>query len=160
MVIRFATNSDVPAILELLRQVGGLHHDGRPDIFRAGAQKYSASEVIALLADPKKPIFIAAEGEKVLGYGFCQIETYQKDPVMTDRVELYLDDLCVENSCRGQGVGKALLLKCLASLKEMGYVYAFIGWPDEDAIHFYEEATGGMMIPGGVSVYSRMVHLD
>ena len=63
MVIRFATNSDVPAILELLRQVGGLHHEGRPDIFRAGAQKYSASEVIALLADPIKPIFIAAEGE-------------------------------------------------------------------------------------------------
>ena len=120
MVIRFATNSDVPAILELLRQVGGLHHEGRPDIFRSGAQKYSASEVIALLADPTKPIFIAAEGEKVLGYGFCQIETYQKDPVMTDRVELYLDDLCVENSCRGQGVGKALYAAIRRYAKDRG----------------------------------------
>ena len=108
MVIRFAAPGDVPAILDLLRQVGSVHHRGRPDIFRAGAQKYSASEVIALLNDPKKPIFIATEEGKVYGYGFCQIETYEKDPVMEDRVELYIDDLCVDESSRGKGVGKAI----------------------------------------------------
>ena len=108
MEIRFAKCSDVPAILELLQQVGKVHSDGRPDIFRLGAQKYSASEVINLLDDPQNPIFIAAEGDKVLGYGFCQIITHAKDPVMTDRTELYLDDLCVDESTRGKGVGKAL----------------------------------------------------
>ena len=108
MDIRFAKMSDVPAILELLRQVGQVHHQGRPDIFRLGAQKYSASEVIALLDDPMNPIFIAAEGETVLGYGFCQMIHHEKDPVMTDRLELYLDDLCVDESTRGKGVGKAL----------------------------------------------------
>ena len=108
MESRFAKVSDVPAILDLLRQVGQVHHEGRPDIFRSGAQKYSASEVIAMLDDPENPIFIAAEGDKVLGYGFCQIIRYAKDPVMTDRVELYLDDLCVDESTRGAGVGKAI----------------------------------------------------
>ena len=108
MEIRFAKVSDVPAILDLLRQVGQVHHQGRPDIFRTGAQKYSASEVIAMLDDPENPIFIAAEGDKVLGYGFCQILRHEKDPVMTDRTELYLDDLCVDSSTRGKGVGKAL----------------------------------------------------
>lgn len=108
MEIRFAKCSDVPAILDLLRQVGQVHHAGRPDIFRLGAQKYSASQVIAMLDDPQNPIFIAAEGDKVLGYGFCQIITHEKDPVMTDRTELYLDDLCVDESTRGKGVGKAL----------------------------------------------------
>ena len=108
MEIRFAKMSDVPAILDLLRQVGQVHHEGRPDIFRLGAQKYSASEVINLLDDPNNPIFIAAEGDKVLGYGFCQMIKHEKDPVMTDRLELYLDDLCVDESTRGKGVGKAL----------------------------------------------------
>ena len=108
MEIRFATAADVPAILELLRQVGSVHNQGRPDIFRSGAQKYSASQVIAMLDDPTKPIFIAAEGHKVLGYGFCQVQTYEKDPVMTDRTELYLDDLCVFADTRGLGVGKAI----------------------------------------------------
>ena len=108
MEIRFAKPSDVPAILDLLRQVGQVHHEGRPDIFRLGAQKYSASEVINLLDDPNNPIFIAAEGDKVLGYGFCQMINHEKDPVMTDRLELYLDDLCVDESTRGAGVGKAI----------------------------------------------------
>nr|MBQ8244052.1 GNAT family N-acetyltransferase [Oscillospiraceae bacterium]MBQ8245495.1 GNAT family N-acetyltransferase [Oscillospiraceae bacterium] len=108
MEIRFAKPSDVPAILDLLRQVGRLHHEGRPDIFRDRAQKYSASQVIAMLDDPQNPIFIAAEGDKVLGYGFCQILTHAKDPVMTDRTELYLDDLCVDEKGRGKGVGTAL----------------------------------------------------
>ena len=108
MEIRFAKPSDVPAILDLLRQVGQVHHEGRPDIFRLGAQKYSASEVINLLDDPNNPIFIAAEGDKVLGYGFCQMISHEKDPVMTDRLELYLDDLCVDESTRGAGVGKAI----------------------------------------------------
>ena len=108
MEIRFAKPADVPAILELLRLVGGVHNSGRPDIFRLGAQKYSASQVINMLDDPENPIFIAAEGETVLGYAFCQAVTYEKDPVMADRTELYLDDLCVAADTQGKGVGKAL----------------------------------------------------
>ena len=65
MEIRFAQPADVPAILNLLRQVGALHGQGRPDIFRRNAQKYSASQVLAMLDDPAQPIFIAAEGETV-----------------------------------------------------------------------------------------------
>lgn len=108
MEIRFAQPEDVPAILRLLRQVGKIHADGRPDLFRSGAQKYSASQVLALLDKPENPIFIAAEDGHVLGYGFCQLCTYYNDPVMTDRTELYLDDLCVDETIRGKGVGKAL----------------------------------------------------
>lgn len=108
MDIRFAKPADVPAILKLLRQVGKVHTDGRPDIFRLGAQKYSASQVLAMLDDPQQPIFIAAEGETVLGYGFCQLHTYEKDPVMADRTELYLDDLCVDETCQGKGVGRQI----------------------------------------------------
>lgn len=108
MEIRFAKPGDVPAIIKLLRQVGKVHSDGRPDIFRLGAQKYSPSQILAMLDDPEQPIFIAAQGAQVLGYGFCQMQTYEKDPVMTDRTELYLDDLCVDADTRGKGVGKAL----------------------------------------------------
>ena len=49
MDIRFAKTEDTPAILQLLRQVGQVHHEGRPDIFREGAQKYGASQVMALM---------------------------------------------------------------------------------------------------------------
>ena len=45
------------------------------------------------------------------------------------------------------GIGRALLLRSLLSLKEMGYAYAVIGWPAQEAVKFYREAVGAVMIP-------------
>ena len=61
MEIRFAQPQDVGGILKLLKQVGRVHHLGRPDIFRSNAQKYGASQVIAMLDSAKTPIFVAVE---------------------------------------------------------------------------------------------------
>ena len=108
MEIRFAQAKDVPGILALLRQVGKVHHNGRPDIFRSGAQKYGASQVLGMLDKSATPIFVAVEDNKVLGYGFCQIKKYEQDPVITDHTELYIDDLCVDENTRGQKVGTAI----------------------------------------------------
>lgn len=108
MEIRFAKTEDVPGILSLLRQVGRVHHEGRPDIFRDDAQKYGASQVIAMLDKPGAPIFVAVEEKTVLGYCFCQLKIHEKDPVLCDSKELYIDDLCVDEARRGQHIGKKL----------------------------------------------------
>ena len=108
MEIRFAEIKDVAGILALLKQVGRVHHYGRPDLFRGNAQKYGASQVIAMLNNPSAPIFVAVENEKVLGYGFCMLKEYEHDPVITDHKELYIDDLCVDENCRGKRIGKTL----------------------------------------------------
>ena len=38
MEIRLANNSDIPGMIELLKQVGQVHHEIRPDLFREGAR--------------------------------------------------------------------------------------------------------------------------
>lgn len=108
MEIRFAQSQDIPGILELLRQIGRLHHNGRPDIFRENAQKYGASGVLSLLENPRTPVFVAVEGDAVLGYAICQLETVGQDPVLKDRTILYLDDLCVDEAHRGEHIGTQL----------------------------------------------------
>ena len=108
MDIRFAIPEDVPGILELLRQVGRVHHDGRPDIFRSDAQKYGPSQVLAMLDKPETPILVAVEDGNVLGYCFCQMKTYYRDSVINDHTTCYIDDLCVHENCRGKHVGKTL----------------------------------------------------
>ena len=45
MTIRLAETRDIPGMISLLYQVGGVHHDIRPDIFRAGAIKYTPQEL-------------------------------------------------------------------------------------------------------------------
>ena len=141
MDIRFAKPQDVDGIIALLRQVGQVHRDGRPDIFRAGAQKYSPEQVLSLLSSPDKPIFIAAEGDFVLGYGFCQLKECRNDPVIADHKTLYIDDLCVDENCRGKGVGKALYQEICRYAKRQGcYNVTLNVWScNPTAMKFYEK---------------------
>ena len=140
MDIRFAKREDTPAILRLLQQVGQVHHLARPDIFREGAQKYGASQVLSLIDKPGVAILIAAEEERVLGYCFCFLKTYEKDPVLCDRKELYIDDLCVDENCRRGGIGKALYeAACRYARESYCHSVTLNVWCDnEDALHFYE----------------------
>ena len=108
MTIRLAEKRDIPGLIALLRQVGGVHHEIRPDIFRTGCIKYTPAELEELLRDETTPIFVAMDGEFVAGYCFCQHREYRNSTALTDRKELYIDDLCVDEGCRGQGIAKAL----------------------------------------------------
>ena len=58
MEIRLAEARDIPGMIQLLYQVGGVHHDIRPDIFRSGAIKYTPEDLEKLLKEADKPIFV------------------------------------------------------------------------------------------------------
>lgn len=141
MKIRFAIPEDVPGILALLQQVGQVHHEGRPDLFRKGAQKYGASQILQLLESATSPIFVAVADDKVLGYGFCQIKTVTQHPVFEDSTELYIDDICVDENCRGQGVGKAIYDEILryAKMRKCHNLTLNVWCFNETAMKFYEK---------------------
>jgi ribosomal protein S18 acetylase RimI-like enzyme len=141
MEIRFAEAKDVTGILALLRQVGQVHHQGRPDIFRQGAQKYGASQILAMLDSSKTPIFVAVAEEKILGYGFCQVKNYDHDPVFTNRTEIYIDDLCVDENCRGRGIGKEIYHEILryAKMRKATAVTLNVWCCNTEAMAFYEK---------------------
>ena len=140
MEIRFAQTQDVPGIIKLLQQVGRVHHEGRPDLFRSNAQKYGPSQVMDMLGKVDNPIFVAVEDDKVLGYGFCEIEYYQCHSVMNDRTTLYIDDLCVLEDCRGKHIGTAIYQEILRYAKYRGcYNVTLNVWScNESAMKFYE----------------------
>ena len=141
MEIRFAEAKDVTGILALLRQVGGVHHQGRQDIFRKGAQKYGASQVLAMLNSSKTPIFVAIDRDQVVGYGFCQVKIYENDPVIADHTEIYIDDLCVDENCRSQGIGQAIYNEILryAKMRKADSITLNVWCCNENAMKFYEK---------------------
>ena len=141
MKIRFAENRDIPGMIALLRQVGDVHHQIRPDIFRSGAQKYDEDALKAILADETKPIFVAVDGETVAGYCFCVLKDYRGSGVQTDRVEVYIDDLCVDESRRGGGVATALYRHVTDYAKGLGCAFISLNvWcGNESAMKFYEK---------------------
>ena len=119
MEIRFAEIRDIPGMIDLLQQVGEVHHQIRPDLFRSGAQKYDEAALEALLKDPDRPILCAVEDGKLLGYCFCILQITKDDPVLCDRKVLYIDDLCVDETMRGKGVAKVLYEKTLAYARSL-----------------------------------------
>lgn len=142
MVIRLAETKDIPGMLALLRQVGQVHHDIRPDIFRDRAQKYDENALQELLRDENKPIFVADDAGFVAGYCFCQLRSYAGDPVLSDRKELYIDDLCVDEARRGQGIAAKLYEHTTAYAKDIGCAFVTLNvWCGNDgAMRFYEKA--------------------
>lgn len=141
MTIRRARESDIPAVLRLLRQVCMVHHAGRPDLFRAGGAKYDEAALREIFRDDARPVFVYDEGGEALGYAFCVHQQYVGHPVMTDVRTLYIDDLCVDEACRGRGVGQALYRHVLEYARASGcYNVTLNVWArNAAALRFYEK---------------------
>ncbi len=141
MVIRRAKETDMEGINHLLRQVLMVHHNGRPDLFKANAKKYTDAQLEQLIQDDTKPIFVAVnEEENVLGYAFCVMQQYQNHEIMTDVRTLYIDDLCVDEHLRGQHIGKRLYEYVVNFAKEQNFynVTLNVWYLNESAMKFYE----------------------
>ena len=141
MEIRLAQSRDIPGMIGLLKQVGQVHHEIRPDIFRAGAQKYNEADLEALLKDPARPIFTAMDGDRMLGYCFCVLKVTEGNSVLCDDRTLYIDDLCVDETCRGMHVGKALYEYACAYAREQACrsVTLNVWCGNDSAMAFYEK---------------------
>lgn len=140
MNIRRAEERDIPRLGELLLQVCRVHHNGRPDLFRAGGRKYNDEELSLLLRDGERPILVAEEDGTVLGYAFCAYQRHQGEGSFQDMTTLYLDDLCVDEACRGRHVGRALYEAVLEMARGTGcYNVTLNVWScNEGAMRFYE----------------------
>ena len=139
--VRRATKTDIPRILELLVQVDMVHHNGRPDIFKGPATKYNAEELERILADDTTPVYVYEdETGKIQGHAFCIHKQILGDSVLTEIRTLYIDDICVDEASRGQGVGKALYSHVLEYAKQEGFYNITLNvWNcNPGAMHFYE----------------------
>ena len=142
MTVRAATKKDIPDLDRLLQQVLEVHHGGRPDLFRGGTKKYTEAELCDILANTETPVFVAVdEGDSVLGYAFCVLQQQKNSHILTDIKTLYIDDLCVDERCRGQRVGQTLYAHCVDFARKAGcYNLTLNVWScNEGALRFYEK---------------------
>ena len=142
MNIRRAEIKDMDGINKLLLQVLMVHHNGRPDLFKPHAKKYTDEELKEIIADDKTPIFVAVDEQgEVLGYAFCVFKQLIDNKILTDIKTLYIDDLCVDEERRGQHIGKQLYDYVVNFAKEQGcYNLTLNVWAcNESAMKFYEK---------------------
>ena len=109
-----------------------------------------SDEVRAAFSNNPVTCYIATRERELIGFA-CYEATARN----------FFGPMAVLESERKKGVGKALLLKALESMRELGYAYAIIGWPANSAVSFYKKCAGAIMIDEKSSgVYKRMVEID
>lgn len=142
MIIRNAKEKDADRILELLVQVNNVHSDNRPDLFLRDKTKYTKDELLAIINDDSKPIFVGVdENDRVLGYAFCVFQSHIEDNNFPDIVTLYIDDICVDEKERGKHVANQIYDYVKNYAKEQGcYNVTLNVWDKNDAaIAFYNK---------------------
>ena len=141
MNIRRANENDIPRLIELLEQVLQIHADIRPDIFIPGTTKYTNEELAQMIKDDTSPIYVAAdENDNCLGYAFCQLREQPFSNNMVPFTSLFIDDLCVDASTRGQHIGEKLFVHVKEEAKRLGcYEVTLNVWAgNTSAEKFYE----------------------
>ncbi|MHB9130728.1 MAG: GNAT family N-acetyltransferase [Armatimonadota bacterium] len=89
-----------------------------------------------LVAFSHQPVtaVIALEEKKIIGFSAYEVTA-----------PCYFGPTGVNETYRGRNIGKALFLDALQGLRELGYVYGFIGSPGP--IDFYLKAAPGLLLP-------------
>ena len=142
MNIRRAGEKDIPRLIELLQQVLDIHAKIRPDIFISGTTKYTDDELLQMILDDTNPIYVAVDEKNLcMGYAFCQLKEQPFSNNMVPFTSLFIDDLCVDQSLRGQHIGESLFEFVKAEAKRLGcYEVTLNVWAgNTSAEHFYEK---------------------
>jgi len=140
-MIRLAKESDISGINKLLGQVLLVHHIGRPDLFKEKGQKYTDEELIGIINNRENPVFVYEDEDgSILGHCFCQTIKNPERPSTYEYKSLYIDDLCIDESCRGKNIGRALYEYTKEYAKENGYYNVTLhAWEcNPKAVGFYE----------------------
>ena len=144
ITVRKAEKKDIAQVKVLLSEVLELHAKIRPDIFISGTTKYTDEELEGIFTNEETPVFVAVdEQEKVYGHVFCVMKRQPFSTNMHDFKTLYIDDLCVDESSRGQHVGKTLYEYVLQYAKEQGcYDVTLNVWEGNDSARAFYEKMG------------------
>lgn len=139
-MIRKAKKEDIPHINKLLYQVHEVHHKVRPDLFKADSKKYTDEELLEIINDDLRPIFVYEENDNIIGYAFCIHQQHIDDNNLTDVKVLYIDDLCVDKDSRGKHIGTSLYNYVLEFAKSNSYYEVTLNvWADNvETLNFYK----------------------
>ena len=71
------------------------------------ATEQDLGDLLSIFNNPETPVFVYDKAGTVLGYAFCALQR-QDSGSLQPLTTLYIDDICVDESSRGKGIGKAL----------------------------------------------------
>ena len=137
-MLELATVNDRAAINRMARQVHAMHVAWRPDIYEMVDELYPEERVREGIA--ARELYVAKLAGQTVGYVSLKIRKYDH-PGLVKRKVMLVDEICVEEHFRNQGVGRAMMADVHALGKAFGCTDLQLGvYPQNDsAVAFYQK---------------------
>ena len=137
-MLQLARPEDREAVNLLAGKVHAMHVAWRPDIYEVTEELYSEARFLDAIR--QRQLYVAKIDAVVVGYLLMKIRNYDWPGVVRRRV-MILDELCVHESCRNQGIGRQMMADARALAKAFGCTDMQLGvYPqNDDAVGFYQK---------------------
>lgn len=137
-MLELANIKDREIINKLARQVHAMHVAWRPDLYEMVEQLYTAERTQEAIA--ARELYVAKLEGNIVGYVSLKIRNYDWPGVVKRKVML-VDEICVDESVRGHGLGKAMMEDVHALAKAFRCTDLQLGvYPQNDnAVGFYQK---------------------
>lgn len=142
MDIRFAREDELSRINEMRKQVNDVHVEGKPEVFKPGFSEELQNFIYYIWQDPEQDIVVADKDGELCGFAIVHHIYKPENPFMYVRDFLDIDEFCVDEHHRREGVATALIDFIKKYAKEKGYHRIELNmWEfNEGALAFYEAA--------------------
>jgi len=140
--VRLARQDELEQINELRKQVFDLHAAGKPEVFKPEFGPEVRDHIYTIWNDPQQSIAAALMDGTVCGFAVLHHIGRPENPFMKERDFLDIDELCVDEAFRRQGVAAAMIAFARDFARERGLKRIELNmWEfNQDALMFYEAA--------------------
>jgi diamine N-acetyltransferase len=140
--IRKASEIDYVDVSKLVAQIHEIHVTARPDIYSSDPCPMGEEYFVELINDENSFILVAEDTgiDKVVAYMVIRINTAPHRKIHKQRKYINIDDLCVDETYRGRGLGKKLMNYIVEYAKEIEINCIELGVTEfnKEAVLFYE----------------------
>lgn len=109
MEVRFAREDELVQVNRLRKQVNDLHVKGEPEIFKPGFSTEWQKYIYEICNDPHKRIVVCENSGKVCAYAVLNHIVSPENPCLYERNYLDIDELCVDEAFRRQGLATDMI---------------------------------------------------
>lgn len=137
-MLELARPGDREAVNALALQIHELHVAWRPDIYEMVSELYPEDRFRE--AVKQRQLYVARVNGITVGYVLLKIRDYDWPGVVRRKV-MVIEELCVEELCRGQGIGKQIMEDVWALSRAFRCTDLQLGvYPqNDDAVGFYQK---------------------
>ena len=141
MTIRTCTMADLEAVNVLLHQSSLLHSARVPDFF-GGHEMTLSEEAFAKHLAEENTILLCAENEQGIVCGVCHMSLHNRSGFV-ELKNAHIENIVVDESCRGQGIGHALMAEAEKRAKAWGAVHLnLLCWDFNDGAYRLYKSLG------------------